>query len=96
MCLNDENKARQCYSHLKFMIQAHLHIAFSKYKTVLIRTIFKQRNMTRLVLKVLQGAFYNTLSKKRNSTHCYNRKTRADVPSYYSTMGHMKKKTNII
>ena len=65
MCLNGENKARQCYSHLKLVIQAHLHIAFSKYETVLIRTIFKQRNiMTRLVIESFARSFLRHPIKK--------------------------------
>ena len=79
---NEVDKVRECYSCLKMMVQAHLHVGFFTIffitraslkrfylfmKLFQSNTIFKQKIIMKcLVIKILHESFYNSQFKKYN------------------------------
>ena len=70
--LNEGDKVRECYSCLKMMMQAHVHVVFSRFylymKLLQSSTIFKQKSNHEVSceLKCLREIFYNCQFKKYN------------------------------
>ena len=81
VCLNEGDKVRECYSYLKTVIQAQLHVGFSTifiikrasvilfiYETVAIKHHFETKKiiMKCLTIKILHEIIYSSQFKKYN------------------------------
>ena len=93
--LKERDKVPECYSCLKMIVQAHLHVVFfpifcikraslKRDDSIYIWNYCKTWSRNVLRLKFLHKMFYNSQFKKYNcnSTRSYNWKIWVGIPSY--------------